>query len=257
MSLLRARVLVCALLTVLAVTAARAGAATLTVNTTADETTPGDRACSLREAIAAINSPGSASGDCAPAAFGANTIVLQAQRYTLGAQFPPQHDELLVAPTVTNLTISGAGEGKSTIDASALANRVFEIPAGANVTIKDLTITGGRAPAGSFGAIGNGTNGGDGQPGANGGAILNAGTLTITDAAVTNSQAGGGGGGGGVLSPAIDPAAHGGAGGPRGSGGAIFSTGALTLTGVTIAGNQSGAGGNGGPTLSRDRKSVV
>ena len=94
--LFRARVLMCAFLAIFAATVARASAATLTVNTTVDETTPGDRACSLREAIAAVNSPGSASGDCAPAAFGANTIVLEPQRYTLGSQFPPQHDELLV-----------------------------------------------------------------------------------------------------------------------------------------------------------------
>lgn len=50
-------------------------AATLTVNTTADELTPNDGLCSLREAINAGGSPGTAS-DCGAAAFGANTIAL-------------------------------------------------------------------------------------------------------------------------------------------------------------------------------------
>ena len=51
----------------LAVGAGPAAAATLFVTTGQDETTAGDGSCSLREAIAAIDSPGSANGDCAPA----------------------------------------------------------------------------------------------------------------------------------------------------------------------------------------------
>ena len=61
---------------------ASASAATLNVNTTTDETTAGDQLCSLREAVAAANSPGTAS-DCGTADSVSNTIVLGAGTYTL------------------------------------------------------------------------------------------------------------------------------------------------------------------------------
>src|SRR5450755_872983 len=112
-------------------------ASTIDVNTTIDETVPGDRMCSLREAIQAVDSPGSAGNDCAPAAFGDNTIVLGAHTYDLrlfGA------GALTVAATVTHLTITGAGESSTKIDAGGLGDRAFDIAAGANVTISDLTI---------------------------------------------------------------------------------------------------------------------
>ena len=85
----------------LAVGAGPAASATLFVTTGQDETTAGDGSCSLREAIAAIDSPGSANGDCAPAAFGANAIVLGPQTYELGNPISPGKGELTIAPTVT------------------------------------------------------------------------------------------------------------------------------------------------------------
>jgi CSLREA domain-containing protein len=96
-------------MTAAAIAAPAASAATLTVNSTFDETNSGDGSCSLREAILAVDSPGSAGGDCAPAAFGANTIVLKASRYFLGNGGVP-HTPLQIASTVTSLTIQGAGE---------------------------------------------------------------------------------------------------------------------------------------------------
>jgi CSLREA domain-containing protein len=230
-----------------ALSAGPAAAATLTVNTANDETTPGDHLCSLREAIQAVDSPGSANGDCAPAAFGANTIVLGALTYSLGGPFGPSTGRLNVVSTVTSLTIAGAGEGNTTIDAHALGDRVLQIAAGANLTISNLTITGGHAPDGSAGAAASGANGGTGDAGANGGAILNQGSLTMLDAAVTDSRAGNGGDGGSACCVQLtDPAAKGGDGGAGGAGGGIFNTGSLTLTGATIAGNQAGGGGAGG-----------
>ena len=217
-----------------ALSATPALAATLTVNTTTDETTPGDHLCSLREAIQAVDSPGSANGDCAPAAFGDNTIVLGAHIYYLGLVGT---GELTVSGTVTHLTLTGAGESSTKIDATALGDRVLQIDSGANVTISDLTITGGSAPAGSQVAL-------TGQAGGDGGAILNQGTLGITDAAVTNSRAGDGGSGGpGGVGIMVVP---GFAGGQGGSGGAIYNAGSLALTGATIAGDHAGDGGRGG-----------
>ena len=229
-----------AMLTVAAIAAPAAGAATLTVNSTFDETNASDGSCSLREAILAVDSPGSASGDCAAAAFGANTIVLKPGRYFLGSASAP-HVSLQIASTVTNLTIEGAGVKQTTIDAFGLGNRVFGVSPGASVTIRDLEVAGGQAPDGSAGSPGG--VGGDGQ---NGGAILNQGVLSLVDAMIDSSQAGNGGAGGGAGGAPSDPASPGGAGGAGGEGGGIFNTGALTLTGATIARTSSGAGGSGG-----------
>lgn len=227
-----------------AVWASQAVASTLTVNTAFDDTGPYDGLCSLRDAIEAVDSPGSQDGACAPAAFGPNTIVLGALQYTLSAP----NGELSVASTVRDLTIRGAGEKQTTIDASNLGDRALEVEVGATVTITDLTINGGHAQAGQPGAGATSGTAGPGGPGANGGGILNEGTLTVLDAAVTNSQAGAGGAGGSGFSAAsfTDPAVIGGPGGDGGQGGGIFNSGTLALTGATLAGNQGGAGGAGG-----------
>src|SRR6059058_5681334 len=95
-----------------------AAAATLTVNTTADNSPPGDGRCSLREAIAAVDSPGTAGRDCKPAAFGANTILIRAGTTTVSSYFDPitqRGGEFVIAGTVTRLTIVGAGETKTRI----------------------------------------------------------------------------------------------------------------------------------------------
>jgi CSLREA domain-containing protein len=228
----RLRLLVPVLLTLSAATAGTAAAATITVNTTLDGTNPGQ--CSLREAILDVDSPGSPVGNCAAAAFGANTIVLGGGTYTLGIGFTT----LSVSATVTTLTIQGAGEGQSEIDASRLASTALDIAQGATVSLSGLTIANAHAANGSPGSDGTGGSGGDGT---NGGAIYNQGTLTLNDAAVTNSQAGGGGGGG------IGGAgAQGGTGGKGGGGGGIYNTGTLILNGATLSGDTAGAGGSGG-----------
>ena len=61
-------------------TAVRADAATLKVTTTTDELATGDGSCSLREAIFAVDFPGSVT-DCGVADKKSNTIVLGAKRY--------------------------------------------------------------------------------------------------------------------------------------------------------------------------------
>jgi hypothetical protein len=227
--------------TTLAAIAGRAAAATITVNTTFDGTAPNQ--CSLREAIIDVDSPGTTSGNCAPAAFGANTIVLRSGTYSL---FGP--GQLAIASTVTSLTITGTSEGSTVIDASQLGNRVFEVTAGARVTVNGLTISGGHAPNGPAGLPGSaGAPGAAGGAGASGGAIFNQGTLILNDVAVTNSIAGSGGPGGpGGGTPKDAALAMGGDGGSGGAGGGIYNTGTLTLTGVTISGNRGGNGGQGG-----------
>lgn len=221
-----------------------ASAATINVNTTADEVGPGDGFCSLREAIAAVDSPGTAS-DCGSASSSGNTIVLAAGHYPLW-----HPGALHILGTATGLTISGAGQGSTKIDATGLGDRVLTIDAGAGVTLKGLTLTGGHAPDGTVGTTGSpgntGTPGGPGGDGANGGGILNGGSLTVIDSAVTNNVAGtGGAGGAGGTSP-NGGGGVGGAGGRGGAGGGIYNTGTLTLTGATVSGNHAGDGGVGG-----------
>jgi CSLREA domain-containing protein len=216
---------------------ASAAAATITVTTTNDETSAGDGLCSLREAVAAVNSPGTA-GDCGTAATGANTIVLGPGRYALSIA-PSGADgndtgDLNVTATQT-LAITGAGTSATTVDAGGLGDRVMSVLAGADVTLAHLTLTGGRAPEGAPASVSSGFNG---NPGSNGGAIDNAGTLNLVDVAVTNSRAGAGSAAG--FAPK--------AGGAGGQGGGIFNaeTGTLSLTAVTLSGNRAGRGGAGG-----------
>jgi CSLREA domain-containing protein len=236
--MLRGRLVMIGVGIVMLASAAPAAAATIVVNTTNDDQQQGDGRCSLRKAIAEVNSPGISQTDCAPAAFGANTIVLGGGSYLLGFSGA----SLNVASTA-DLRILGVGEGSTFIDARLLSNRAFTIAPGATVLLRNLTVANGHAPGGSSAAPG---SGGAGQAGANGGAILNQGTLTVENSAVTGSQGGTGGAGGSGPSPSSSSGGSGGAGGPGGSGGGIYNTGTLTLIGSTIADDDAGSGGAGG-----------
>jgi hypothetical protein len=237
-----------------------ASAATLTVTTTEDRLNEGS--CSLREAVATVD--GTGHGFCGAASPSGNTIVLGATTYPLtrlaflilgklpegcisiSKEGPDDNSrgELSVAENVKELTIEGAGPGQTIIDACKLDDRALQVMHGAGVTLKDLTITNGNAPDGADGTAGVviGSHGGAAEPGANGGAILNEGTLTLTQTAITNSHAGfgGTGGKGGPLG------GSGGVGAGGGSGGAIASTGTLTVGESTISENSAGDGGGGG-----------
>ena len=108
-----------------------------------------------------------------------------------------------------NLVIRGRGVGVTILDATALANqvtttnrdRLFQILAGVTVTIQGVTVQKG-AVTGSE----------------DGGAIRNAGTLTILDSLIQNSTS-------------------------QDDGGAINNTGTLTIDRTTISGNTSVATG--------------
>ena len=73
---MRRRLLALVVLLTVGAGAESAHAATIAVNVFFDDQQPSDGQCSLRKAVADVDSPGSAQTDCAPAAFGANTIVL-------------------------------------------------------------------------------------------------------------------------------------------------------------------------------------
>ncbi|MDT7800903.1 MAG: hypothetical protein QOI78_4336 [Actinomycetota bacterium] len=109
-----------------------------------------------------------------------------------------------------------------------------------DLTLTDLTLTGGHAPDGT------GVDSyGDGISGDSGGAIQNWGPLTITGSTITGNSSGAGAPG-----PAATATVRAGRGGGGGFGGAISSYGTnlvpLTITGTTITGNTTGPGGPGG-----------
>ena len=152
--------------------AAPALAATILVNTTADEfgTGPG---CALREAIEAANQD-AAFGGCS-AGSGADTISVPAGTYTLTI---PGDDDLnamgdldIDSPQPT--TIVGASARRTIVNGNGL-DRVFHLIAPGEATITDLAVTGGDDFEGSdFG----------------GGGIYNNGVLTLARVAVVNNLA--------------------------------------------------------------------
>ncbi len=105
-----------------------------------------------------------------------------------------------------NLIIEGAGLGQTIINATGLGDRVFDVASGANLTLEGVTVTGGSGVA-------------------DGGGILNSGTLTVNSSAVTNNSCGNGGGGG------------------------IINFGTLTVSDSTIEGNTTYHNGFGNLSL--------
>jgi hypothetical protein len=155
-----------------------------------------------------------------------NTIALAAGTYTLTAIDNTIVEGAMGAnglPAITSpLTIRGAGARTTIIERAASAPDVFRLlyvaPAGI-LTLDGLTLRGGFA--GGF----------------NGGAILNDGTVTITDSLLAGNTA------------AFGPLTSAG-----GIGGAIENAGTLTITNSTLAGNVAdgrGTAAGGGAVWNR------
>lgn len=146
----------------------------------------------------------------------------------------------------TGTTVNGSGD------------RVFDVKVGTTVSISDLRIINGHAPDGTNGldaeapSPGGSVTATSGGPGADGGGIMNAGTLTLTRLTLTNNSAGRGGVGG--TAQGADGGSAGqdggsgiaGSGGNGGNGGAIRSTGVLTIRDSLITFSTGGPGGSGG-----------
>ncbi len=252
-----------------------ASAATYIVTDTNDTL----KVTSLRGAIIAANHLG-----------GNNTIILgdglhSAKQphwvYTLDIsgqhEYSAQTGDLNI--TRGHLTISST-KPNVTIDASALGDRVFQVSSNAQLTLKNLNISGGTAPwgapvvydiGGSFNYYSLQKTEGNAKaaaapspsPGDPGGAIYNAGVLSLENCVVTNNSAGGGsvdeyndfagGGGGGVYNNGTFTAQHcifaGNFAGPGirdgsgGWGGGIKNDGTCVLTDCVVSENQSGLSG--------------
>jgi len=125
--------------------------------------------CTLRAAIQEANQLGSTS----------HTINLPAGVYTL--TIAGTGEDIAATGDLdinTNLIISGAGADTTIIDGDQL-DRVFHVASGSSVTLQNISIRNGQAPAGE------GSGGDDG-----GGGILNAGgTLNLSNCVLENNQA--------------------------------------------------------------------
>jgi CSLREA domain-containing protein len=145
--------------------ASTARATTIPVSTNAD-TVADDGACSLREAITAANTDtasGASAHEC-PAGSGSDTITLPAMTFALNGQL--QID--------SPVELAGTDAARTVVDAQR-SGSVFRITGG-DVVLRGMTIRGGDAQAG-------------------GGLRVDAGTVEIRDARITDNQGFSGGAG--------------------------------------------------------------
>jgi hypothetical protein len=125
--------------------------------------------------------------------------------------------------TAGNLTIEGAGAGRTFIKASAtLGDRIFDVASGANLTLQGVTVE-------------NGPSGG----------ILNSGNLTIDNSTLADNSAQDGGGiynaQGGTLAVSNSTLTNNQA--DTGSGGGIYNDGAASVNDSTLSDNGADDGG--------------
>src|SRR5262245_17576091 len=161
--------------------------------------------------------------NAANAAGGSNTITLAAgTTFTLTAVDNTTHGAtgLPIIAANDDLTIAGNGDTITRGNGSGTpAFRLLDVAAGASLTLQNLTLQGGLA-------FGSGVSG----VSADGGAIYNQGTLTLSGVTVQNNTAQG-------------FSAYLGYGG-SGVGGGIYSGGSLTVEDSTLQNNQA-LGGDG------------
>ena len=205
----------------------QARAATITVNSTADNLTAGDGKCTLREAIGNVGLTGfdSTGGDCA-AGSGGDTIVFDLAL--------PATITLTTSTTLfilNSTTISGPTDGTLAIDGNGEVT-IFAISQSTVVNIRNLTIQNGNA---SF--LGN-----------SGGAIFNEGRVTLTNCTLSGNSAAGRGGGidniGGTATLTNCTLSENSAGT---SGGGLYNeiTATAMLTNCTLDGNSAITSGGG------------
>jgi CSLREA domain-containing protein len=176
-----------AVLTGVLALAAPANAATITVNTFADElNTDGD--CSLREALASANADGGPANDACTNGSGADIIVLPA-----GTYLKTMVDGLNVT---TPVTIDPTGV--VVIDGAGTSLLFFVQPTG-TLNVSDLTLRRGNSMGGG-GVVNAGTTVLErvlleGNTASEGGGVANFGTLTVRNSTFSGNEASSDGGG--------------------------------------------------------------
>ena len=207
-----------------------ASANTITVNNTADPATvSGNGFCTLREAMDNANSPGvdTTGGDCA-AGTGQDTINFSISgEITLSSALP---------------AIANTSPGSLTIDATGQAISINGFNSNTSASVQILTVNSGATLTLKYLTIAKGNGGGSG------GAIVNNGTLTVSNSTVTDSTAPSGMNGGGIynLGTLIVSNSSFSKNTASADGGAIFNNGGtLTITGSTFSTNSAGGSGGG------------
>jgi SdrD B-like domain/Bacterial Ig-like domain (group 3)/Domain of unknown function DUF11 len=216
----------------------------LNVTTTQDTTTSG----SLRYAVESANILG--ANDSTP-----QIIHLGPGTYALSILASGNNDASSGDLNITgqNVVIEGAGAGQTIINASDLADGIFQVASGAHLTLDGVTLAYGYST--------------------NGGAVYNAGTLSVSHSTLNGNFASANGGGiynaGGEVSISnsalIQNVTSGNGGGIYNqfagtvnisdstlkanssgqAGGGIYNTGALTITNSTLDGNSASTTGGG------------
>ena len=208
--------------------------ATIVVNTAADDNTVNGN-CTLREAIQAANT--NAAVDGCSAGSGADVITfsgaLAGQTISLSISGDNTYGPSAFGIT-SPITIAGDAALGIILQRNGGAGRLrhFRVAAGASLTLQYVTLKDGLAQGGN---AGNGQAGGGGGGGL-GGAIVNEGSLTLTNVSILTSKAIGGNGG--VVS-ATNTQGGGGGGGLGGDGGSANGT----YNGGNGGGPNGGAGG--------------
>jgi hypothetical protein len=214
----------------------RLAPATLTVNSTADTASDSDSYLSLREAVAIVNSPRLPTDLSAqilaqisgPLHGGATDLIgFDPTAVTGPITLVSGQLELTLQADTAVVTIDGGATGV-TVDGNR-TSVVFQIDLGADVALNHLTMTHGNDPV-------------------NGGAIYNAGTLTLTNSTLAANTARNGGG---IFNNAGTVAASrctfSGDYSTFQGGGIYNNQGLMTLTDSTLVGNQTNASnGSGG-----------
>ncbi|MCA9229996.1 MAG: right-handed parallel beta-helix repeat-containing protein [Planctomycetales bacterium] len=223
----------------------------IVVNSTADDTTPGDGLTTLREAIERANTHP-----------GAHTIKFDSslfstpQSIAIGSQLPTISEDLKIeGPGADQLTID-AGDGADNAFGTGDGYRIFDISLNVNVAMSGLTLTGGdisgSGASGAGGAISNlgnlslteSTISGN-SASHNGGGIYDIGTATIAGSTVSGNRAGRHGGGihSGSLyaTTVVNSTISGNEATQRGGG--INNYGILDLSSSTVTSNTSDRGG--------------
>lgn len=210
-------------------------AAVITVNSTLDSVNQGANTCTLRDAINLANlegnPPGSAVNGCSVPDNGPDTIVLpQSQTFNVATS------GFNAFTLSSNITFNG---NNAEINVSGV-RRIFYVQTGANVTLNDITLSGGGLSGTSF----------------LGGAMYVSGIATLNNSIVTDNGAGAGGGiyskGGLYLNGStVTGNSTTATTGTSGGGGILINAGNLFVTqNSRISNNQSAMSGGGIGVLS-------
>lgn len=219
-----------------------AHAATVTVDSTADDLTQGPNGnCTLREAVIAANTDTAVDG-CV-AGSGADTIVIPAGVYTRSISGSGEDAALTGDLDLAgDVTLQGAGAGSTAILGGPLGHngidRVLHVVGSPTVVVRGLTLRNGATP--TFGT--------------GGGMLVDGGTVLLEDTVVRGNQSLGGGGGLSVATGAtvtversaiVDNDAEAvclGSSCEPSSGGGIYNRGTVSLTSSTVATNEASSG---------------